>query len=126
MWCSGDGHYAPAGRWSAIAAPPVLGPLLFAAPTLRQTRISQVVRSTPLSLALILGQDVYKALELGVGCRARRDDDHAALDVVTLGAAQQQAQWSYIKELVLILMLNFGHDGRSLVRLIGPVGVGPS
>src|SRR5262245_36096704 len=51
-----------------------------------------VVEERRMTAALLLGQDVDLALELRVGSgRTRLDDDHAALDVLALGATEQQA-----------------------------------
>src|SRR5690606_1945489 len=51
-----------------------------------------VVVERGVTATLVLGQDVGLGLELGVrGDRARLDDDLAALDVLALGATQQQA-----------------------------------
>src|ERR1700683_719570 len=51
-----------------------------------------VVEERRVPTALVLGQDVHLRLELGVrGVGARLDDDLAALDLVALGAAKEQA-----------------------------------
>src|SRR3954454_3733610 len=51
-----------------------------------------VVEERRVTAALLLGEDVDRRLEVGVrGRGARLDDDHAALDVLALGAAEQQA-----------------------------------
>src|SRR5699024_517841 len=68
--------------------------------------------------ALVLGQDVDLPLELRVrGGRTRLDDDHAALDVLALGAAQEQpdvlAGLSLVEELAE--HLDTGDRGRLLV-----------
>src|SRR3954464_11945476 len=50
-----------------------------------------VVEERRVAGALLLREDVDRGLEVGVrGRGARLDDDHAALDVLALGAAEQQ------------------------------------
>src|SRR5688572_1041634 len=50
-----------------------------------------VVEERRVTAALVLGQDVDRGLEVGVRRRgARLDDDHAALDVLALGATEQE------------------------------------
>src|SRR3954464_11121381 len=69
--------------------------------------------------ALLLGEDVDLALELRVRSRgARPDDDHAALDLIALDTAQQQADVLTRADLVEDLAEDLdGGDGR-LHRLL--------
>src|SRR6188768_1244963 len=50
-----------------------------------------VVEERRVTAALLLREDVDRGVEVGVrGGRARLDDDHAALDVLALGATEEQ------------------------------------
>ena len=77
-----------------------------------------VVEERRVPAALVLAQDVDLRLELGVrGDRARLDDDLAALDVLALDAAQQQAD--VLAGLALVEQLAEHLDAGDGRRLLG-------
>src|SRR5580693_7051621 len=81
-----------------------------------------VVEERRVAAALVLGQDVDLALELGVrGVGARLDDDLAALHLLALDAAQQQAHvvagLAVVEDLAEHLHAG---DGRGLRLLLDP------
>src|ERR1700733_15191808 len=78
-----------------------------------------VVEERGVPTALILGQDVDLALELGVrGVGAGLDDDLAALHVLALGAAQEQARVVARLALVEDLVEHLDAGDRGLGRLL--------
>src|SRR5690606_10145107 len=78
-----------------------------------------VVEERRVPAALVLGQDVDLALELGVrGDRARLHDDLAALHLLALDAAQQQADVLARTTLVEDLAEHLDTGDRRLLRLL--------
>src|SRR6201995_540834 len=79
-----------------------------------------VVEERRVAAALLLGQDVDLALELGVrGVGARLDDDLAALNILALDPAEQQAhvvaRLALVEELAEHLHAGDGGGGRLLL-----------